>query len=262
MGLILTFFTTILLNTISFASQAKLILVPAGKIEAIWQESEQSAKGSKEKVELQKPPVVSVESFYSMERQVTVKEFKDFLISHPEWNKKIANPLFVDQHYLVEMEKGKDEQPITNVSWHAARAFCQSQDLRLPTISEWEYMAAASEYKANASKDEKFLRRILDWYGEPKGSLLKNAGTLYKNKYGVWDLHGLVWEWVDDFNSILLTGESRGDGSLNKNLFCGNGSQISGDKSNYAAFMRFAFRSSLKGSSSTWNLGFRCVRSL
>jgi formylglycine-generating enzyme required for sulfatase activity len=43
-------------------------------------------------------------------------------------------------------------------------------------------------------------------------------------------------------------------------MFCGAGALSSADKENYAAFMRFAFRSGLKGKSATWNLGFRCAK--
>jgi sulfatase modifying factor 1 len=73
-------------------------------------------------------------------------------------------------------------------------------------------------------------------------------------------MHGLIWEWVDDFNSSFVTGESREDSSFNKDMFCGAGSLSSTDKENYAAYMRFAFRSSLKGKNAVWNLGFRCVK--
>ena len=121
-------------------------------------------------------------------------------------------------------------------------------------------MAAASEKKADANREEKFLRRILNWYGEPQDGKLKDVGSIYKNKYSLWDMHGLIWEWVDDFNSSFVTGESREDGSFNKDMFCGAGSLSSTDKENYAAYMRFAFRSSLKGKSSVWNLGFRCAQ--
>lgn len=89
---------------------------------------------------------------------------------------------------------------------------------------------------------------------------MESVGSIYKNIYGVWDLHGLIWEWVEDFNSIFVTGESREDGNFNKNLFCGSGGLNGANKEDYAAYMRFAFRSSLKGNSSVWNLGFRCVR--
>jgi formylglycine-generating enzyme len=45
----------------------------------------------------------------------------------------------------------------------------------LPTVNEWEYAAAASESKKNANREENFLRRILNWYGEPQGERLKDV---------------------------------------------------------------------------------------
>ena len=59
-------------------------------------------------------------------------------------------------------------------------------------------------------------------------------------------MHGLVWEWTFDFNSIFLSGESRKDKDTDKDLFCGSGSVNATDLMNYAAFMRYAFRASIK----------------
>ena len=62
------------------------------------------------------------------------------------------------------------------------------------------------------------------------------------------------------FNSILLTGESRSDVTTDKNLFCGSGSLNASDLMNYAAFIRYAFRGSVKANYAVKNLGFRCVK--
>jgi formylglycine-generating enzyme required for sulfatase activity len=75
-------------------------------------------------------------------------------------------------------------------------------------------------------------------------------------------LHGLVWEWVADFNTAMVTGDARGDTGLDRQLFCGSGSQGARDVQNYPAFMRYAFRSSLKASYCVHNLGFRCAKDL
>jgi formylglycine-generating enzyme required for sulfatase activity len=169
--------------------------------------------------------------------------------------------IFADGSYLEQLANAKPNAPVTFVSWFAARAYCEDQGMRLPTLAEWEYMAAASEDKGDASRDPACLARILEWYSEPRSNKgPPPVGQKRANLYGVRDLHGLVWEWVEDFNSSLVTGEGRSDGSLNRELFCGSGSMSGGNKENYAAFMRFAFRSSLKGSSTAWNLGFRCVK--
>ena len=82
------------------------------------------------------------------------------------------------------------------------------------------------------------------------------------NVYGVHDLLTLVWEWVDDFNTIMVTGESRADTGLERALFCGAGAAGGGDLENYPAFMRAGMRSSLRASYVVPNLGFRCAQTL
>ncbi|MFT6733520.1 MAG: sulfatase modifying factor 1 [Polaribacter sp.] len=73
-------------------------------------------------------------------------------------------------------------------------------------------------------------------------------------------MHGVVWEWTEDFNSSLVNGESRNDSSIDSKLFCSAGAAGSADPSNYAAFMRFGFRSSLQAKFTLGSLGFRCAK--
>ncbi|MFA5057787.1 MAG: SUMF1/EgtB/PvdO family nonheme iron enzyme, partial [Opitutaceae bacterium] len=86
------------------------------------------------------------------------------------------------------------------------------------------------------------------------------AGSGRPNFYGARDLLDLVWEWVDDFNSAMVTGDSRGAGAAG--LFCGSGATGSRDPSDYAAFMRTGYRSSLRANYTVPNLGFRCAQDL
>ena len=60
--------------------------------------------------------------------------------------------------------------------------------------------------------------------------------------------------------AFFLSGESRKDKDTDKELFCGSGSVNATDLMNYAAFMRYAFRGSLKANYTTKNLGFRCAK--
>lgn len=244
------------LALVTQASAIELITVPAGQLEAIWL-SPMSVKAKNETKTTR--TFIRVNKFQLMREAVTVKQYKDFLNKNIQWQKITASSLFTDGNYLNNLEKSPDSSPVTNISWFSARAFCKSHGLRLPTLNEWEYVAAASENKKDANKDEKFLSRILAWYGEPQTDQIKSVGSVYKNLYGAYDMHGLVWEWIEDFNTTFVTGESREDSSFNKDMFCGAGALASNDKENYAAFMRFAFRSSLKGKNSIWNLGFRCA---
>jgi|GEM_PF-914793 len=268
-------------NIFSFSqanSQGNLIVIPSGEVLASWisplnpkftlqqvssQKSKKDKRENKNKNESIKK--VKVKSFRIMPKAVTIKEFKYFLEKNPQWKKENISKLYADESYLELLSdelKIKEEAPMTAVSWYAARAYCENFGMRLPTTLEWEYVGAASEKIADANKDETFLKRILEWYGEPRTNNFKPVGSIYKNLYGVWDMHGLVWEWVEDFNSTFVTGESREDSSLNKNMFCGASALSGADKENYASFMRFAFRSALKGTSSVWNLGFRCAKDL
>jgi formylglycine-generating enzyme required for sulfatase activity len=75
-------------------------------------------------------------------------------------------------------------------------------------------------------------------------------------------MHGVVWEWVADFSTAMVTGDARGDTGLDRQLFCGSGAQGAKDIQDFASFMRYAFRSSLKASYTVPNLGFRCAKDL
>jgi formylglycine-generating enzyme len=59
-----------------------------------------------------------------------------------------------------------------------------------------------------------------------------------------------------------MEGDSRSNSAVNRDLFCASGSFGASDKEDYAAFMRFAFRGSLKANYTVGNLGFRCAKNL
>jgi formylglycine-generating enzyme required for sulfatase activity len=85
------------------------------------------------------------------------------------------------------------------------------------------------------------------------------VGTNQANYWGVQDLHGLVWEWVLDFNSSMLATDPRRAGDRDRLAFCGGGAIGATDQADYPSFMRVAFRSSLRAEYTTHNLGFRCA---
>ena len=74
------------------------------------------------------------------------------------------------------------------------------------------------------------------------------------------DLHGLVWEWVDDFNALLVSADNREQGDPDLLRFCGAGAITLQQRDNYAVLMRIAMLSSLKAADTTANLGFRCAK--
>ncbi|POY38182.1 hypothetical protein C3L50_13030 [Flavobacterium alvei] len=197
---------------------------------------------------------------------VTNAQYLDFVKKNPAYSRSKIKGLFADKSYLIQWESdfnfGKNnlnDAPVTNVSWFAAKKYCECQGKRLPTMDEWEYVAMADEKRIDARAKENFNKYIMSWYEKPK-TYLNPVGQTFKNYWGVYDMHGLVWEWTSDFNSIFLSGESRKDKATDKNLFCGSGSVNATDLMNYAAFMRYAFRGSLKANYTTKNLGFRCAK--
>lgn len=211
---------------------------------------------------------VNVAAFVLDRVPVTNAEFLVFATAHPEWRRSRVKALFADTSYLRhwkgDLEPGPDApatSPVVHVSWFAARAYLRSVGKVLPTVDQWEYAAAASEKVRDASREPAFLERLRLWYGRPTASRLPAVGTGFRNVYGVSDLHGLIWEWTLDFNSALVTGESRADSARERSLYCGSGAAGAADFEDYAAFMRFAFRSSLEARYTVANLGFRGVLS-
>jgi formylglycine-generating enzyme required for sulfatase activity len=210
---------------------------------------------------------INVEPFYIDKYPVTNEQFLKFIRSNPKWRRSNVKNIFADKNYLStwksDLELGETalpNSPVTNISWFAAKAYCEYYGKRLPTVAEWEFVAKADEKKPDGSKNPAYLKQILDWYSKPSSGKIGAVGEGEKNYWNVYDMHGLVWEWTSDFFSSLVTGESRGDSGLERNLFCGSGSVNASDFKNYPAFMRFAFRSSLKANYTTANLGFRCAK--
>jgi formylglycine-generating enzyme len=210
---------------------------------------------------------VPVKSFFLDVLPVTNEDFLKFVRANPRWQRSQVKRIFADENYLklwagdLKLSAdAKPNQPVVNVSWFAAKAYAQWKGKRLPTTAEWELAAAASPTRADGEKDPAFQQEILAWYSSPSLSELPDVGRSSANLWGVHDLHGLVWEWVSDFSSAAVTGDVRNDTGLDRQLFCGAGSVGAKDVSNFPAFMRYGFRSSLKASYCVHNLGFRCAK--
>ena len=208
----------------------------------------------------------TVASWSDSRRPVTRARYADVVAAHPDWRRDRVPQLYADPQYLQNWEGDRprpehDAYPVTQVSWFAAQAFCAAQGGRLPSTLEWEYVAAASQTEPNAQKDRAFIERILGWYARPsRGDLgLAPVGAQAPNYFGIYDLHGLVWEWTSDFNASFITADNRADGDRSRNFFCGNGVTGASSREDYAAFMRYAMRSSLNADFALGNLGFRCV---
>lgn len=207
---------------------------------------------------------IKLPSFYIDKYAVTNSDFNDFLKKQPRYIKSKVPGLFANEYYLKHwnsdyLSKSKlktiGKKPVTNVPWFVARKYCASKGKRLPNISEWEY--------ASDGQNPKNEKIILEWYGKTNENYkldeVKNSAV---NKYGVYGMHGQLWELVEDFISVMISSDSRSGGDRTDGFFCGGGSISSKDASKYATFMRYAYRSSLRGNYSAQNVGFRCMREI
>lgn len=208
------------------------------------------------------PESITIKPFQLDRHPVTNAEYLAFVTAHSEWRKTAIKPIFAEAHYLDHWpsdltwgDPSHGRQPVTDVSWFAAEAYCESQGKTLPTTDQWEY--ALDDRGRDAAK---VRDRILAWYGVPNGTELPDVASLPSNGYGIAGLVGVVWEWTRDFSTAMAGPDLRSSGEKNQQLFCGGSSLGARDATDYAAFMRFSFRASLKAAFTTANLGFRCAK--
>jgi sulfatase modifying factor 1 len=233
-------------------AEARMVRIPAGVYRPLYGRPDD--------------PMTRVAAFRLDRDAVTRGDFLEFVRARPEWRRAAVRPLFAQRDgYLAEWQGDLDagdaatlRQPVTGVSWFAARAYCEARGGRLPTVAEWEYAAAASTSHRDAARDGDFVQRLVSLYASrPRPLPPVDSGAV--NAYGVRGLHGLAWEWVADFNSVLVSDDSRGVGGRDHDLFCASAAIGALDPSNYPAFLRYALRAGLSGRSTLQTLGFRCA---
>lgn len=225
------------------------------------------AGGSFESVLPAQPGVnsVRVASFRLDRTPVTNAQFAAFLRGHPQWRRDRIAGIFADQQYLSHWQNALQpggeqlQQPVVHVSWFAASAYCEARGARLPTWHEWEYVAAASATATDARNDPAWRQQILSWYSRSARGPLPAAGNTPANVHGVRDLHGVIWEWVEDLNGMLVSSDNREQSSPDLMRFCGEGALTMEQKENYATLMRIAMLSSMKARYTSATMGFRCA---
>ena len=115
-------------------------------------------------------------------RTVSNADFARFVDEHPEWRRDRVARVFADTGYLKHWQAQPrpapdlDAQPVTQVSWFAAKAYCEAHGARLPTWYEWEFVAAASATAPDARADPEWRQAILDWYARPATAVAAGRG--------------------------------------------------------------------------------------
>ena len=198
---------------------------------------------------------IPVAQFWLDAAPVTRREYLEFVRRNPAWRKSQVKALFAESTYLADWSNdsspgGDLESPVTFVSWFAARAFCAGRDDRLPTVAEWERAAGADNPTMDGSPDLATPQSVAPF----RVAMGRPATDIHSTPIEF----GTTWEWASDFNSAIALGDSTGPNG-GSSLFCGAGFRAN-NATDYAAFLRYSFRSSLRANYTLKTLGFRCAR--
>lgn len=228
---------------------AKFVLIPVGTF-SMGSPTNEPGRGSDEtshQVTISKP-------FY----------MQSTLVSQGQWKKvKGSNPSF--------FKKCGDDCPVENVSWDDVQDFIKTLNqlegnnkYRLPTEAEWEYAARAGTttpfFTGNClSTDQANYDGNYPPKGCPKGKFREKTiqvGSFAANAWGLYDMHGNVFEWCQDWYGDYPSGNVTDPiGPLT-----GSGRVIRGGNWRaYAQFCRSAYRDAITPTSRNDIVGFRLV---
>ena len=157
-----------------------------------------------------------------------------------------------------------DDRPVESVSWNDVQDFItklnQKNDgytYRLPTEAEWEYSARAGSTTAYSYGDGEGSLGEYAWFYGNSGSETHAVATKKPNSWGLYDMHGNVWEWTSDWYGSLSTSsvtDPTGASSGSYRVIRGGG------WSSYAQYLRSAYRNYWEPGNRINNVGFRLVR--
>lgn len=208
---------------------------------------------------------VTLAAYYMDRYETTNSQFAGFLNETARTPVESPGKLFLQHDWGIKKEGGRwipspgyEKYPVINVSWFGADGYCRWAGKRLPTEAEWEKAARAdSDKKFCFGNDDRFLKDFA-YYGSNSGFKTHAVGEKRPNRWGLYDMHGNVREWVKDWygeNYYKNSPEENPDGPYSGSAKVIRGGSWMDDPD----FLRSASRDWEAPSFLIGNLGFRCA---
>jgi formylglycine-generating enzyme required for sulfatase activity/class 3 adenylate cyclase len=162
---------------------------------------------------------------------------------------------------------GRDDRPVTNVSWDEAKIYSAwlakltGKPYRLLTEAEWEYAARAGNPGRYFFGDDETQLGEHAWFSQNSDSKTQPVGTKKPNAFGLYDMHGNVWQWVEDCYEDNYSGAPT-DGSAVTPEVCTRRVNRGGSWSGEPDMLRSANRNGFITLFRIGNVGFRVGRIL
>ena len=222
----------------------ELVLIPGGVFLMGSPETEEGRSGDEFLHE------VSLSNFYMGRYPVTNAEYGRFLA---------AQPGIQEPEYWGDRRYNQPNQPVVGVSWEDAQKYAAWAGLSLPSEAQWEYACRAGTTTRYYTGDTENDLDLAGWYSQNSGGTLHPVGAKEPNAFGLYDMHGNVWEWCGDWYESDYYAQSPKENPTGPES--GSYRVIRGGAWRYdAGYCRSAYRSDWPPGARNDDAGFRVVR--
>jgi len=147
--------------------------------------------------------------------EVTLSEFElgRYPVTNEEYGRYLAaNPGATEPEEWGNRKYNQARQPVVGVSWGEALRYCKWAGLTLPTEAQWECACRAGTETRYWSGDSKADLDRVGWYNKNSGGQTHVVGEKEANAFGLYDVHGNVWEWCKGAHGSYDVEPRAGDG--------------------------------------------------